>query len=162
MLLQFAAGWILGLAAEERRRIPRASGAAMILAALGLWTGEAAFHLFTELWRPLLWGVPALLTVAGALTLEIGAPPRERRGEVRSASPVSLCAVRSGLTLGDASYAIYILHLPATALVAHTLGWSNPWLFLPAALAASVAAGLAARAWVERPLLGALRSWGGG
>ncbi len=155
MLLQFAAGWGLGMAVERLPWIPRAAGAAMMAAALGLWAGEAVFHLFNELWRPLLWGVPALLTVAGALTLETGGPARAARPPRRGRA----LAVRIALTLGDASYAIYILHLPATAIVAHTLGWGHMWLFLPAALAASTAAGLAARAWVEKPLLRALREW---
>ncbi len=160
MLLQFAAGWGLGLAADQRRRIPRGAGAAMMLAALGLWVGEAVLHLFNELWRPLLWGVPALLMVAGALTLEIGAPPGTAGPSGPPPTGVRSFAIRSALTLGDASYAIYILHLPATAVVAHTLGWSRAWLFLPASLAASAAAGLAARAWVEKPLLTRLRAWG--
>jgi peptidoglycan/LPS O-acetylase OafA/YrhL len=64
---------------------------------------------------------------------------------------------RLALVLGDGSYAIYILHLPATALIAHTLGYARPWLFLPAAVAASLAAGLAGRAFVEKPLLECLR-----
>jgi peptidoglycan/LPS O-acetylase OafA/YrhL len=62
--------------------------------------------------------------------------------------------------LGDASYALYLVHLPATALVAHTLGWERPWLFLPAALAASIAAAFACHAWIEAPLIARLRTWG--
>ncbi len=146
MLMQFAAGAGIGMALERGLVPPRIWGWAMLLAALGLWTWVETGGRFTELWRPLLWGVPAALTVAGALTLEVqgalGAPP-----------PLE----RMILTLGDASFAIYILHLPATALVAHTLGWSRPWLFLPAALGASAAAGLAGRALVEKPLLRRLR-----
>jgi exopolysaccharide production protein ExoZ len=148
MLLQFAAGVGLGIAVESRLRPPRWMGAAMILTALAGWTTVQAGGLFTELWRPLLWGVPAFLTVAGALTLELN--PR--------AQPLPAPAARAARGLGDASYAIYILHLPATALVAHTLGWSHPWLFLSAAMAASIAAGLAGRAWVEKPLLRWLRA----
>ncbi|MEO9189909.1 MAG: hypothetical protein ABI224_07880, partial [Acetobacteraceae bacterium] len=55
-----------------------------------------------------------------------------------------------------------LVHLPATALIAHTLGYDRPWLFVPAALAASIAAGLIARAWVEKPLLRVLRGGGHG
>jgi peptidoglycan/LPS O-acetylase OafA/YrhL len=127
---------------------PAILGAAMILAALGLWTLVQAGGLFTELWRPLLWGAPAVLTVAGALSLELDGGLRwlnDRRA-------------RTILILGDASYAIYMLHLPATALVAHTLGWARPWLFLPTAMAVSIAAGLAGRAYVEKPILSRLRA----
>jgi len=98
---------------------------------------------FTELWRPLLWGAPAFLLVAGGLSLEVGGALRR----------LPRSWTRPVLALGDASYAIYLLHLPATAVVAHTLGYARPWLFLPLALAASIGAGLAARAWIERPLL---------
>jgi exopolysaccharide production protein ExoZ len=147
MLLQFAAGVGIAMAAERRRLPGPAGGGAMLAVALGLWTWVEAGGLFTELWRPLLWGVPAALTVAGAVSLELG-------GADRGVHPA---AARAILILGDASYAIYLLHLPATAVIAHTLGWSRPWLFLPAALVASLAAGLAGRALVERPLLRALR-----
>jgi len=60
-------------------------------------------------------------------------------------------------SLGDASYSIYLWHLPAAAVVAHALGTVHPWLFVPAALAASIAAGLAGRALVEKPLIELLR-----
>ncbi|MDB5479413.1 MAG: acyltransferase [Caulobacteraceae bacterium] len=148
MLLQFAAGVCLGIAVENGLAPPRWLGWVMILAALAWWTAVQAGGLFTELWRPLLWGVPAVLTVAGALGLELSP------GAVRAPA----WAARPALVLGDASYAIYILHLPATALVAHTLGYGRPWLFLPVAIAASIAAGLAGRAWVEKPLLAWFRA----
>jgi peptidoglycan/LPS O-acetylase OafA/YrhL len=147
MLLQFAAGVGVGLAVEYGLTPPRWAGAAMIVAALAWWTAVQADGLFSELWRPLLWGAPALLTVWGALGLE-----------PRTSTPPGVAA-QTTLILGDASYAIYILHLPATAAVAHTLGWGRPGLFLAAAVAASIAAGLAGRAWVEKPLLGWLRAW---
>jgi exopolysaccharide production protein ExoZ len=148
MLLQFAAGVCLGIAVENGLSPARWMGAAMILAALAWWTAVQAVGLFTELWRPLLWGVPAFLTVAGALGLELGP----------SAIRAPAWTARAARVLGDASYAIYILHLPASALAAHTLGYTRPWLFLPAAMAASIAAGLAGRAWVEKPLLERLRA----
>jgi peptidoglycan/LPS O-acetylase OafA/YrhL len=154
MLLQFAAGIGLGLAVEHGFAPSRRAGAAMIIAALGWWTAVQAGSFFTELWRPLLWGLPAFLTVAGVLGLELNgarSPPRDP-----SAAPGAMG--RLALIFGDGSYAIYILHLPATALVAHTLGYARAWLFLPAALAVSIAAGLAGRTWVEKPLLRVLRA----
>jgi exopolysaccharide production protein ExoZ len=147
MLLQFAAGLGLGVAAERGRLPSRAMGAGLILAALLVWTLVQAGSLFSELWRPLLWGVPAVLLVGGALGVELGGRPLRLPG--RWTTPV--------LVLGDASYCIYLFHLPATAVVAHTLGYANPWLFLPVSMAASILAGLAARAWVEKPLLARLR-----
>ena len=187
MLLQFAAGVGLGLAVEHGIAPSRRAGAALILAALAWWTAVQAGGLFTELWRPLLWGVPAFMTVAGALGVELNGrigtgallPLRGRgtatrwRGRTSEASPYEPPSrpsavlppgggegtrlARLALILGDGSYAIYILHLPATALIAHTLGYARPWLFLPAAVAGSLAAGLAGRALVEKPLLEYLR-----
>jgi exopolysaccharide production protein ExoZ len=147
MLLQFAAGVGLGLAVQRGRLPGRAGSAALFLAGVGLWALEGALGLFTELWRPLLWGVPAVMVVGGGLGVEIaGALPGIPR-----------VVGRGLMALGDASYAIYLLHLPATAVVAHTLGYAHPWVFLPASLAASILAGLAARAWLEKPLLRATR-----
>jgi exopolysaccharide production protein ExoZ len=157
MLLQFAAGVALGIVVEHDLLPPRYVGILMILAALGLWTAVEAGGLFTELWRPLLWGAPAALTVAGALTLELGGGVSKRGPPPSRPARAVETTVR---VLGDGSYAIYILHLPATALVAHTLGWSHPWLFLTVSLAASIAAGLAGRAFVEKPLLRKLREAG--
>jgi exopolysaccharide production protein ExoZ len=160
MLLQFAAGVGLGLAVESGLAPSRRVGVTLILAAAAWWTVVQAGGLFTELWRPLLWGVPAFLTVAGALGVELdGVRPGARH---QPAPPRGVGKVAE--ILGDASYATYILHLPATALVAHTLGYARPWLFVPVALAASLAAGLAGRAWVEKPLIERLRAtapWSG-
>jgi len=147
MLLEFAAGVWLGKRLETGR-LP-GSRWGFTLAALGVCAYAAleATRFINELWRPLLWGVPAAAIVAGALCLEA-------RGAIFRS--------RALKTLGDASYAIYLVHLPATALIAHTLGYGHPALFIPAALAASIAAGLACRAWVEKPLLRLLRGVGRG
>lgn len=142
MMLEFAGG--LWLARLVRARILPGPGLAAGLAALGLLafglTNSGAFA--DSLLRPLTWGVPAVLLVAGAVGLEeAGRTPR-------------LPWLKA---LGDASYSIYLCHAPATALVAHTLGTSDLRLFIPAGVAASVAAGLACRALVEKPLLALLR-----
>jgi len=143
MLLQFAAGVWIG-EAMRRRALPAAAwGVAMIVAAFGFWTVIQAGGLFLELWRPLQWGLPAALLVSGALTLEM-------RGRLPCWAPLK--------RLGDASFAIYLIHMPATALVAHALGPQIPWLFPPAALIVSIAAGLAVHVFVERPLTARLRS----
>jgi exopolysaccharide production protein ExoZ len=96
-----------------------------------------------EFFRPLLWGLPALMIVAGALSLE---------NLPRLAPPGPLIA------LGNASYAIYLCHLPAVALVAHLIGVRPTLVFVPVALAASIAAGLAFHHGLERPLIRACRA----
>jgi len=142
MLLEFAAGVALADLAESIRRPGRSFGLGLIGVGLAGYVVPAALGGFSELWRPLLWGAPAACIVAGALYLE-------------SCSAVPHWPWLN--RLGDASYSIYLIHLPATALVAHSLGVSNGWLFFPAAFATSIGAGLACHIWVERPLIAFLR-----
>ena len=142
MMLQFAAGvWLARRTQLGRRAGPRgglllaASGVALLAA---MWlTGFRS-----DLFRPLLWGLPAAMIVAGALALE----PLFAR-----------YAPRTLVALGDASYAIYLCHFVAVDLVARTMGVLNPWVFVPTAIAASIVAGLAFRRWIERPLIAGAR-----
>lgn len=147
MLLQFAAGVGLGVAAQRGLLPSRAWGAGLIVCALLLWVLIQDGGLFTELWRPLVWGVPAALTVAGALSIELAGRPLR--------APRALAG--PALLLGDASYCIYLFHLPATAVIAHTVGYADAGVFLPVSMVVSVLAGLAAHFWIERPLLARLR-----
>ena len=97
---------------------------------------------FVEFWRPFQWGVPATLLVAGAATVEA-------RGGWPTLSPLR--------RMGDASYSIYLWHPAAIAVVAHVLGYRGG-AFVPLAILASILAGLASHAWIERPLISALKS----
>jgi exopolysaccharide production protein ExoZ len=148
MLLQFAAGVALGWVAEHEALPGARAGVAMMLCGALLLTLIQTQGLFVEFWRPFQWGVPALLLVAGAVTVEAGLPPE------RAPSLIG----RLALTLGDASYAIYVLHLPVTAMLAHTIGPRQPGLFLGLCLIASTLAGLAGHILVERPLRAVLRA----
>ncbi len=138
MLLQFAAGVWLGVALKADRLPGRAWGCGLLVLGLASFLLLLLTGFTDELWRPLIWGLPASLLVAGALSIEA------HGGAGRWRAPREL---------GDASYALYLVHLPATALVAHTLGAGRPWLFLPAAVTASIAAALATHAWIEKPLV---------
>jgi exopolysaccharide production protein ExoZ len=143
MLLQFAAGaWLAHRHAARKRLAP---GAGVVFAVLGvgalgaLWLAGVNDILF----RPLLWGLPALMIVAGALAAE----------PVRAWAPP-----RALVRLGDASYAIYLCHAPVVALAAAAVGAGNAWVFTPVAVAASLAVGLAFHRWVETPLIAAARA----
>jgi peptidoglycan/LPS O-acetylase OafA/YrhL len=67
------------------------------------------------------------------------------------------------LVLGDASYALYLVHpfvMRALQIVWLRLDADGPlglWSYVVAAVAGSVVAALAVRAWIEAPLTHALR-----
>ncbi len=142
MLLQFAAGVWLGVAMDARVLPGRAWGVALLVLGLATFAILQITGFIDELWRPLIWGAPATLLVLGGLCVEArGGAPRWRWP----------------LALGDASYALYLVHLPATALIAHTLGWRRPWLFVAVSTGFSVACALACHAWIETPLTALIR-----
>jgi len=142
IMLEFAAGLWIGKLSLARAIPGRAWAVALLAGGVAALAGEAASGYVNELWRPLLWGVPAAMIVAGAVSLE-------SRGAVLAWAPLK--------SLGDASYSLYLWHLPVIALIAHAGVVRQPWLFVPVALAASIAAGLAGRALVERPAIALLR-----
>ncbi len=142
MMAEFAAGLWLAKLAQERALPGAPVAAAMAILALAAFAVTNSAWFGDTLLRPLTWGLPALMLVCGAVALE-------QRGKVPHWPWLK--------TLGDASYSIYLCHAPATALVAHGLGTGQPLVFVPAGIAASIAAGLACRRFVERPLLDLLR-----
>jgi exopolysaccharide production protein ExoZ len=142
MLLQFAAGVMVARAAQMKTLPGAIAGGLMIIAGVAILALMQLSGFISELWRPFLWGAPALLIVLGAVTLE---------------ARIGVFASRTLKALGDSSYAIYLVHMPVTALIAHTLGHDNAWTLVPAAVTASALAGLAWRAWLEKPLIEVLR-----
>ena len=138
LLWEFAAGIAVAILVEVGAAPGRRGAWALIVAGFSGLAVPALLGLFSELGRPFIWGLPAGAIVFGALALERAEASRAWAWLTR---------------LGDASYATYLVHLPAQAVVAHTLGTANPWLFVPAALIASIGAGLACHRWVETPLI---------
>ena len=155
IVLEFALGMAVGLAWRKGFRLPawaRVGLGAAALAALAFDGLDAAHQAVTWITptdgaRVLSWGLPtALLVVAAALG-------------PRAASPRRLCGT---VALGDASYALYLVHpfvvgtlvrvYAATPLPA-LLGW---WPFVSAAVAVSIAAAFAVHHWIERPAARAL------
>jgi len=150
MLLQFAAGAWLGQAWLKRRLPGKVIGWAMIIVGVDLFAAQQVIRLHApqmvillDLWRPLLWGIPAFLIVAGAVSVEAAGGVFQSR------------ALR---VLGDASYSLYLCHWVTIALIARVVPTTNPWLFLPVAIGGAVAVGLTCRQLLEKPLL----AWFGG
>jgi exopolysaccharide production protein ExoZ len=107
-------------------------------AGLLLFVGQRLIGFHSDLWRPLVWGVPAAMVVAGAVSVEAD-------GGVRRFRVLGV--------LGDGSYSLYLCHWPVIALMATGRGRVTSWLFVPAAIGASIAVGLACRQSIEKPLL---------
>jgi exopolysaccharide production protein ExoZ len=92
------------------------------------------------------WGIPAAVAVAGFISLKHS--PWER----------------SGLRLGDASYAIYLTHPFVMIAYAFALKHNSKILalpqliFVPAVFALAMVVGIAAHVFIEIPLISAVRS----
>ena len=91
-------------------------------------------------WRTLCFGVPAALIVAGAVALE------------RSGVD---CRSRHVLDQGDASYALYLIHLPMIQIIGKVVGF-GPVILLAAPPILALAA-LCLHQMFERPVLAAFR-----
>ncbi len=151
IILEFLMG--AAAAALAPRLSRRAGGALLALGVAGFAVGILmGFGKISE-WRQILtgvlslprvaiWGLPALAVTLGAIALESdGAPGPLRRGLAR---------------LGDASYALYLIH-PLALLAAQTLlgdakGLPGDLVILAALIVCPLLA-LAAHLWIERPLL---------
>lgn len=142
MFLQFLAGVWLARLAQEGLLPERAIGWLLMGMGLALFLLLWLSAIDPDLWRPMIWGVPAALVVAGAVSVEAdgGWPDWRWLG-----------------LLGNASYSLYLTHTLTIGALAMTIGAWNPPLFVPLAMAVAAAGGLAGYLWVERPLLALLR-----
>lgn len=144
LLAEFAAGIAIALLAEHRGLPGPRGGLALMAIGIALLAIPAALGWFSELGRPFIWGPPAALIVVGALAVEwSGALPRWP----------------ALARLGDASYALYLIHLPAQAIIAQLFPHAGALRFLVLAVPASIASGLACHALVEKPLIRLCRAW---
>ena len=146
LLLEFLAGaglaraWARGPFAAGRPGL----GLAAIALGVSLIAAQQAVGFQSDFWRPVVWGGPGFLILYGALRWEASGG---------LAGPIAAGLGR----IGDASYSLYLCHLPVVAVVlASTPALPGPIrvaLTIPCALLV----GLACHAVVERPMTRALR-----
>ncbi len=124
-----------------------AAGFVMLLVA-PLLISHASTVGLPGLWRVVAWGIPAMLLTAACLTID------------RPTGPVG----RGLVTLGDASYSIYLTHpfviiCYNKALQNRTLAETDQELLVAIVVATSVVVGLVAHHVVERPMIAALKQF---
>lgn len=158
MLLEFAMGtvcyviWRSGSVARLGTALRIIGVLAVVVLIVQIFVGygdisesSRAFHSQTAWLRVLLWGIPATAIFLAALTTV----------DNRSNSMLH----RFGMELGDASYSIYLVHLPLIGLVAVAMSSvSMPgFVILPVCVMVGLAAGFAYFRAVESPVTRWLR-----
>ena len=150
IILEFAFGMALGWASAEGFFLNRLARLAFALAGLALMAVDLTELL--ALPRPLAYGLPATLLVASAA---LASPERRRSAE----NPL----IRWGVVLGDASYALYLLHpfviralreLVTRTAIAAQIG---PWGFVMVSILCAAAAAVCVNRVFERPMTRASR-----
>lgn len=146
LLLEFGAGVWLGKAWSEGKLPGRALGWALIAAGLAGFTAVALAGVDVDPARALLWGLPALALVAGAVSLE-AAGPLPHWWPLRA--------------LGDASYSLYLVHglaISAALRLFQKVGVTGAVPLFALSVVTGVAAGLAAYQLVEKPMMKLFRT----
>jgi exopolysaccharide production protein ExoZ len=154
LLVEFAFGMCIALAYQSDTRLPRATGAALML--LGTLIAGFAFAAhpasFNSLSRAVVWGGAAASIVAGA---------------VLSDWPFESRTSRRFVEFGNASYALYLVHPLLITLPHEVYGrlWAysgvvvpvKNWPYLLALLTATICVSIALFRYVEKPLVRTLQ-----
>ena len=151
IVLEFAAGILLGLAYERGIRVPRWLAAAAIAAVVVAFAWQIGQPIPGSWPRLLLFGLPSLILVAAVVLARPG-----------GSRPLP----RALVFLGDASYSLYLVHflaLTATRLVAKRFGFTptsvfEEALFIAASTAAAIVAAIVSYLAFERPVTRWLRA----
>lgn len=152
IVLEFAAG--MGIAVLRRSGLRLQGGARLLVAASGLAILYAAAHgaAGEDVWSAVLWnGSAAVLLVLAASCGHEGI--------------VSPAPVRALAAVGDASYALYLVHpfvIRGMREVASRAGLASPTLYIATALLGAIVAALLIHRRFERPMTRAMRRWLGG
>jgi exopolysaccharide production protein ExoZ len=142
LVLEFLAGVLLARAMSAGLTPSRNGGWALLAIGLSWYGVMAATRVEWDLWRPIFWGVPALLLVAGLTAVEAD-------GGLVDLPPLRV--------LGDASYSLYLLHPLIIGALAVQMGTWIPWLFIPLGLTLACLGGWLSWRLFERPLTQALK-----
>ena len=144
LLLEFLAGMFVAKFAQSLRELHwRIAVAALIVGMLGDLLIEADGSAL----RVLFWGGSSAIAVAGAVSLE---------------SKIRVHIGRPLLLLGDASYALYLVHtfvVPALTIIAIKRGGIGPWGLIAVSTLCSVGASVAIFRYVESPIGRRLKTW---
>lgn len=142
LFLEFLAGVWLARMAQLQLLPDRSIGWLLFGGGIGLFAMIQLINMDWDLWRPMVWGVPAAMLVAGAVSIEADGGWPDIPGLK---------------ALGDASYSTYLIHTLTIGALAMTIGAWNPLVFIPLAMLVAVGSGLACWMLVERPMLDLLR-----
>ncbi len=156
IILDFLFGvWIAARWKPERVRPPWYGGSMLLLGFAGLYifclpagqeNARFVMDATESLPRVLCWGIPAALVVSGALALE----PHLKK---TWADPF--------VFLGDASYAVYLIHWPLLVIASWLLidvGAKQTLWLVPPLFVIGIAAGVAAHRFIEVPLTHAMQN----
>lgn len=152
IVLEFAAG--MGLAVLRQKGLRLQGGLRVLVGLAGVAVLVAAAHggEGQSIWSVVAWNGSAavLLVLAAGCGRDGPVPPKP---------------VRALATIGDASYALYLVHpfvIRGLREVALRAGGLSPGLYILLALGGSIVAALMIHRWFERPMTGVVRRWLGG
>jgi peptidoglycan/LPS O-acetylase OafA/YrhL len=153
IIIEFVFGMIIALAYRDGVRLPPWLVRTLVLAGFAVYAWSATRgHFFgpppESAMRVLLWGVPAI-AIIGGLALAARRP-----------QPTALWRLFG--FLGDASYALYLVHPMALGIPRMVLGrWieptSAPWFYVACMLACAIVLPLLVYVFIEKPTTEALQ-----
>ncbi|MBI1407095.1 MAG: acyltransferase family protein [Caulobacter sp.] len=142
LVLEFLAGVLLARAMSWGFALGRNLGWTAMAVALCCYGVMWATRSEWDLWRPMVWGLPALLLVMGLTAVEAD-------GGLPELPPIR--------ALGDASYSLYLTHPLIIGALAVVMGTWRPWLFIPLALVLASVGGWLCWWLFERPVTAGLK-----
>jgi exopolysaccharide production protein ExoZ len=144
LIVEFVFGMVIGLARLEGYRMPNWLAVGLFIAALCWFAASAAIFGGLAFNREFCWGLPAAAMIAGGGLSKTDFPSRNRLAQLL-------------VLLGDASYALYLVH-PLAALAPYkALGWlvppaSVPYFYAAALYTSNIAAAIVIHLFVEQPI----------